>query len=203
MERRMTSARKRYANAQNARRCTGPKSAAGKARSARNGFSHGLNLPVLADPALAGEAAALARRIVISIDGNDRDPRRLELASRIADAQVDLLRARRVRLALFERAFSDPKALATLLRMDRYERRIWSRRQRAIAAFDTVFLAERNQPRKTQRFQRMSLGGGLSLRWPAAVARIERKRNAGAVPRRSLRSSRATPTGCDVGLGRT
>jgi hypothetical protein len=156
MECRMTSARKRYANAQNARRCTGPKSAAGKARSARNAFSHGLNLPVLADPALVGEAAALARRIVISIDGSDRDPRRLELASRIAEAQVDLLRARRVRLALFERAFKDPKALATMLRMDRYERRIWSRRQRAIAAFDTVFLAERNQPRKTQRFQRMS-----------------------------------------------
>src|SRR5262249_47360647 len=149
MERRMTSARKRYTNAQNARRCTGPKSAAGKARSSRNALRHGLNLPVFADPALTGEVAELARMIVISIDGSDRDPRRLEQAARIAEAQIDLVRMHRVRLALFARALEEPKALATLLRMDRYERRIWSRRQRAIAAFDAVDLAERNQRRKT------------------------------------------------------
>ena len=89
----MTSLRKRFANARNAQRCTGPKTAAGKSRAARNAFQHGLNLPVLADAALAPELEDLARKIA----GEGASPRLRELAERIAEAQVDVMRARRAK----------------------------------------------------------------------------------------------------------
>jgi hypothetical protein len=77
----MSSARKRFANAQNARACTGPKSAAGKARSARNARRHGLNLPVLVDPVLAPDVETLARRIA----GERASAETYALAVRIAE----------------------------------------------------------------------------------------------------------------------
>ena len=59
----MTNAAARAANRANAARSTGPRTRAGKAAVARNALRHGLSLPVLADPALAPEVAALATRI--------------------------------------------------------------------------------------------------------------------------------------------
>src|SRR5215475_1858595 len=82
------------ANRANAARSTGPRTRAGKAAVARNALRHGLSLPVLADPALAPEVAALAARII----GEGADPARHAAALRIAEAQVDILRIRRVRL---------------------------------------------------------------------------------------------------------
>ena len=146
----MTSARKRFANAQNARRCTGPKTAVGKARSARNALRHGLNLPVLADPALTPDVEELGRKIVTSVVGADTDPRRLELAWRIAEAQLDIVRVRHVRLPLFEQVAAEPSVLVELLRLDRYERRARSRRKFAIREFQTAVLAKRNQTRKSE-----------------------------------------------------
>ena len=65
----MTSLRKLYANRRNAQRCTGPKTAAGKARSARNASRHGLTRPARADPAWARMIAALAKSIVSDMGG--------------------------------------------------------------------------------------------------------------------------------------
>ena len=59
----MTSPRALYANRANARASTGPRTAAGKTRSARNARRHGLSVPVLRDPALVPEIESLARRI--------------------------------------------------------------------------------------------------------------------------------------------
>jgi len=89
----VTSAAVRAANRANAARSTGPRTRAGKAAVARNALRHGLSLPVLADPALAPEVAALARRIA----GEGASAARHAAAVRIAEAQVDIERVRRVR----------------------------------------------------------------------------------------------------------
>jgi hypothetical protein len=100
----VTSARKAKSNRANARSSTGPKTTGGRARSARNALRYGLSLPVLSDPTLSQEVAALARQIA----GADAGPEIKELARRIAEAQIDLRRVRALRHELISRALRDP-----------------------------------------------------------------------------------------------
>jgi len=139
MTRTMTAARLR-ANRRNAHKSTGPKTPAGKAAAARNARRHGLSLPVLFDPAVAPEVEALARRITQSVVGSAADPRHHELACRVAEAQLDLVRVRTARLPLAAAIATDPAALKQILRLDRYEKRALSRRKFAMRAFDDVAL---------------------------------------------------------------
>jgi hypothetical protein len=99
----MVHARKIRANRANARLSTGPKTVTGRRRSARNALRHGLSLPVLSDPTLSQEVAALARQIA----GEDASPEIQELACCIAEAQADLRRMRSLRHNLIARALSD------------------------------------------------------------------------------------------------
>jgi hypothetical protein len=92
----MTSPQKSLANKRNSRASTGPRSAAGKARSARNARRHGLAMPIWSDPSLGAEAKALARAMA----GTDASAERLSLALAVAEAQIDLVRIRRARHAL-------------------------------------------------------------------------------------------------------
>ena len=164
------SARKLAANRANARRSTGPRTAAGKARSARNARRHGLTLPVFHDPTLSSEVEALARAIA----GPQADAEHFAAAFRIAEAQIDLVRVRRARWQLMaelqrhteQELFSvDEKAQALIGRLaalDRYERGARARRKRAIRAFDAIGLPPR-AVRDTFRTKPMSQRALLRL----------------------------------------
>jgi hypothetical protein len=100
----LTSDRKINSNRDNARVSTGPKTAQGRAHSARNAHRHGLSLPVLADRALSEEVEALAAEIA----GASATPEIHELARRIAEAQIDLRRVRSARHDLLSGALCHP-----------------------------------------------------------------------------------------------
>ena len=91
-------------------------------------MKHGLSRSALHDPALTPEVARLAAAITGARD------ELLELAIRIAEAEVVLLRARHLRSELIDRALKDPAG--ELAKLDRYERRALSRRKFAIRRFD-------------------------------------------------------------------
>jgi hypothetical protein len=95
-------------NRANARASTGPKTARGRARSARNSFRHGLSMPVESNQVLSERVRALTRQIA----GSDSSVHIQILAHRIAEAQVDLLRVRYARHRLLLEEFSNPDYLS-------------------------------------------------------------------------------------------
>jgi hypothetical protein len=154
----VSSARKIAVNRTSARSSTGPKTALGRARAARNALRHGLNVPIYSDPAMTEERDILAREIA----GAEAHAEIEVLARGVAEAYLDL---RRVRLArhhhLLEALRADGQtdvaspidigagkfALTAsqtkkLLAMDRYEGSARLRLKSAIEAFDEA----RNSP---------------------------------------------------------
>ena len=105
--------RKIETNRANAQASTGPKTARGRARSARNSFRHGLSIPVESNQVLCERAQALTRQIA----GSGTSVHIQILACRIADAQVDLLRVRTARHSLLSEELSNPDYLSlTIMR---------------------------------------------------------------------------------------
>jgi hypothetical protein len=99
-----TSDAKIKANRANARASTGPKTTPGRRRSAGNALRHALSLSVYSDAALAEEVGAVAREIA-GMNGNAEIQ---ELARRVAEAEIDLRRVRKVRHQLVSQALSNP-----------------------------------------------------------------------------------------------
>lgn len=89
----MSSPRKVEANRQNSRKSSGPKSARGKSRSARNARRYGLAVSIWRDSRLAAQAEAMARDIA----GEGASEELVAVSRPIAEAQVDLRRIRQVR----------------------------------------------------------------------------------------------------------
>ena len=163
----MISERKRAANCANARSSTGPRTAAGKTRAAKNALRHGLRSPVLSDPVLMAEVESLAKEIA----GGEASEELRELAERIAEAQINLVRRARqdfiaqaladshegsTRFSHHAERFGDKAPLSEgaeeqkacadfqsggseiCALFERYERQARSRRKFAIRAFDSA-----------------------------------------------------------------
>ena len=129
-----TSDRKIASNRKNAQKSTGPRSEAGRERSRRNALRHGLAIAVASNPAFSKEIDLLAS--VISRDVGQRTVG--EFARQFAEAQIDLLRIREMRASQFTKCMGNPgvgdisQFDAFLITLERYERRAYSRRKRAL-----------------------------------------------------------------------
>src|SRR3712207_5480746 len=90
---RLISERKLRANAENAKKSTGPRSPGGKAQSSRNASSHGLSIPI--HPGTP-EGDAVDELTELLAEGSD-DPEILMQAATIAECTVTLDRIARLR----------------------------------------------------------------------------------------------------------
>src|SRR5262245_6727364 len=117
----MASERQIAANRRNGRKSTGPHSGAGKNRSSRNAYRHGLTLNISSTAAFAKQLDKLARKIA----GNTDNAITLERARAIAQAELDLARVRRAKVALIERActfgeLEPPQVLSSVTQIIRF-----------------------------------------------------------------------------------
>ena len=142
----MATDRQIAANRRNGALSRGPKTAAGKARSSRNALKHGLAIPISRDRATARKIRRAARQMSPSGDAT----RNTEIA---VEAHFELARVRAAleavvaRMSISHMSNAGPgdtcstrsgnsaapiRTLAELDKVDRYERRAFSRRRRAL-----------------------------------------------------------------------
>lgn len=98
----MKSTARARANRRNAKLSTGPRSQAGKAKTARNALRHALAVPIAAFPVLDATADDLAHFLA----GPGASEERLGSARQVGEAQVDLIRVRRARAELLAAALA-------------------------------------------------------------------------------------------------
>src|SRR5262245_35096867 len=96
----MASERQIAANPSTEAKSTGPRASAGKSRAHGNAYRHGLSVSVDASVPLAPQLETRARKIA----GKTKDALVLEAAREIVQAELDLARVRRAKVALIERA---------------------------------------------------------------------------------------------------
>jgi hypothetical protein len=124
----MASEKQILANRANAKKSTGPRTAAGRAKSSRNAYRHGLSVPMQPDPqAVDVLAFAIAGKSAGEVD--------LHAARALAEAQLELKRIRVARAAAVPTELDrtlDLRALTGLYAFDRYERLALSRRKAAL-----------------------------------------------------------------------
>ena len=133
----MASDRQLAANRRNARKSTGPASESGKQRSRGNALRHGLAIGADRDPLLRADVERLAQ--IISQARNESG---VTVTDRhVALAEIDLLWIRKIRASIFEAFNKSAQSLANLnqlheqlRKLDRYERRAFSRRRRALGS---------------------------------------------------------------------
>jgi hypothetical protein len=121
------------ANRANAMRSTGPRTAAGKQKSSRNAYRHGLAQPEPPDPSLAAQARQIASVLVDDQAAEDR----IAAANNFAAAEVQISRIQSIRAEHWGRidlegALEDnTKELKRLASLDRYERYEFAKRRKA------------------------------------------------------------------------
>jgi hypothetical protein len=130
----MASKRQIAANRKNATKSTGPRSKLGREASRHNARRHGLAIAIETDPAFQDDLEKLAKALSLSQNVGEH-------ARDAARAELDLVRIRKIRTSLFEMlSLANSGSLAKLndklAKLERYERRAFSRRNRALREFD-------------------------------------------------------------------
>jgi hypothetical protein len=97
----MASEKQKAANRLNAAKSTGPRSASGKKRASYNAFRHGLSRPLLGAEQRRAVDALAAR--ILADHGKANDLHALASAREIAEANFELARIRRSKVAHIER----------------------------------------------------------------------------------------------------
>jgi pantothenate synthetase len=138
----MASERQVAANRANALKSTGPRTAAGRAKSSRNAYHHGLSVPMAPD---LERVESLARTLVRETAGEDQ----LEAARALAATQLELKRIRAAKVAATPTGLDqmlDPQALTRLCAIGRYERLALSLRKAAKRRLDEIDWRRRVRP---------------------------------------------------------
>src|SRR6185437_8216135 len=136
----MASERQVAANRANALKSTGPRTAAGRAKSSRNAYRHGLSVPIAPDL----EEVELLARVIANEAGGDQQPQsagddQLEAARALARAQLALKRVRNAKAAAGGLGqILDARVLTELCALDRYERQALSLRKAARRRLDKL-----------------------------------------------------------------
>jgi hypothetical protein len=134
----MTSDRKIESNRKNAQKSTGPRSEVGQRRSRRNALRYGLAIAIGSDPSFSDDIKRLAGALAQDTSGRNIG----EFAHQAAEAEIDLLRIRKLRASLFNAVLGNPETKLDdhsqldeeLAKLERYERRAFSRRKHALRA---------------------------------------------------------------------
>lgn len=134
----MTSDRKAVSNRKNAQKSTGPRSKVGRRHSRRNALRHGLSIAIGSDPLFSEDIHVLAKALT---EGRGEEGIGA-VARQVAEAEIDLLRIRKLRASLFSTFCFNPEPKLDqhselndrLAKLDRYERRALSRRRLALRA---------------------------------------------------------------------
>jgi len=122
----MVSERQRAANRANAKRSTGPKTAAGKLRSSRNALTHGLSASIFPSSAENSDAFCSPESY--------KGKRQHEPGSELAKTQSTLSHIRLIRANLVAAVLEEPsaRAIKRLKALDRYERAALRKRRKAM-----------------------------------------------------------------------
>jgi hypothetical protein len=145
----MTSQRKTEANRRNALRSTGPRTDAGKARSRRNAFKHGLEVPLNRDDSFTERIETLTTELT-PLFANPHESVRLAAerqleVTRVQETRVNIINGKlRQQARTADGAVSDEArvapavaaALPDLVPLDRYERRASSRLEKVMHSFE-------------------------------------------------------------------
>jgi hypothetical protein len=131
----MTSDRKAASNRKNAQPSTGPRSEISRRHSRRNALRHGLAIAI---PSFSKDIEVLAKILAGGSVGRTVG----EFARQAAEAEIDLLRICKLRASRFKTVYGNPNAKPgdfselneSLAKLERYERRAFSRRKRALLA---------------------------------------------------------------------
>ena len=125
----MATERQIAANRANALRSTGPRTPAGRSKSSRNAYRHGLSLGLAPDSSMVDKADDIARALI----AEGVEAGNFESAQALVQAQLRLLKIRALRKDLAKTinlASGDFSLLGRLLALDRYERYALTQRRR-------------------------------------------------------------------------